>query len=418
MIVSKKFSTILILAMLMNSTSLAAENPFADVPAGHWAYSSVTKLAAEGVIEGYGDGTFLGNRNITRYEMAQMIAKAMAKNPTGANKFELDKLAAEFRSELDSLGVRVAELEKHSDKLTWSGGIGYEYLHTRIDGGIKDGLSENIFKIELYPRAEINENWSANAKIEAYTNVNYKDSYTDEYEHKVSLERIYAEGNYKNFLIQLGKVPVLSENDNNMIIDGEASGVQIVVGDKYKFKIFAGKYVGAEYQFAEFYNDREEKFNFGLGYHRLHSEGYRYIDAETNGYYDSSNINIFSVGMKYRFDKNFALIGSFAQNPSGKNYASTQRRAYSLELAYKEADMEDPGSYEIFAAYRKLGHMAVIEPTYDVMIFGMKGFHFGAEYIFAKNISGQIQYFIGEIVTPYYQGRHTNKIYCKLEYDF
>lgn len=63
-----------------------AANPFSDVPAGHWAYKSVTKLALEGVIEGYGDGTFLGNRNITRYEMAQMIAKAMAKNPQAHRK--------------------------------------------------------------------------------------------------------------------------------------------------------------------------------------------------------------------------------------------------------------------------------------------------------------------------------------------
>ena len=79
----------------------AAANPFSDVPAGHWAYNSVSKLAAEGIIEGYGDGTYRGDRNITRYEMAQMIAKAMAKNPTGANKAELDRLAAEFRDELD-----------------------------------------------------------------------------------------------------------------------------------------------------------------------------------------------------------------------------------------------------------------------------------------------------------------------------
>ena len=74
------------------ATTLAAANPFSDVPAGHWAYQSVSKLAAEGIIEGYGDGTYRGDRNITRYEMAQMIAKAMAKNPSGANKAELNAL--------------------------------------------------------------------------------------------------------------------------------------------------------------------------------------------------------------------------------------------------------------------------------------------------------------------------------------
>jgi len=413
----KIFLTTLASLFFFTSATFAGANPFADVPASHWAYDSLMKLASEGIVEGYGNGTFLGNRNITRYEMAQMIARALAKNPNQAQKAELDKLSAEFREELDSLGIKIENLEKNSDRLTWTGGIGYEYLHTRNDGGFKDGLGFNDFKIELYPRAEINEHWSANAKFEAYTNINYKDKEPDEYEAKVSLERIFVEGNYKNFNVQLGRLPVLSENDNNMIVDSEASGAQFIFGDKYKFKIFAGNYIGTEYQFAEFYNDREEKFNFGVGYHRMHSDSFRYIETDTNGYYDSSNINIFTAGMKYNFG-NFAIQGSFAQNPSGKNYASTQRRAYSIELDYKEVDLETPGSYQLFVAYRKLGHMSVIEPTYDIAIIGVKGWHFGGEYVFAKNLSGVLQYFIGERISPFYQGYHTNKIYGKIEWDF
>ena len=103
-----------------------------------------------------------------------------------------------------------------------------------------------------------------------------------------------------------------------MIMDSEASGAQIVFGDKYKFKLFASNYRGTEYQFAEFYNDRAEKFNFVLGYHRMHRDGYRDIATNPNGYYDSSMANIFSAGLKYNFDKNFAIGGSFSQNFSGK----------------------------------------------------------------------------------------------------
>ncbi len=413
----KIFSMVVGNFIFMTSMTCAGANPFADVPAHHWAYDSLMKLASEGIVEGYGNGTFLGERSITRYEMAQMIAKALAKNPSDASKVELEKLSAEFKPELQSLGVKISDLEKNSDKIKWTGGVGYEYLHTRIDRGINDGTGFNDFKIELYPQAEINEHWTANAKIEAYTNINYKDDEPDEDENKISLERIFAEGNYKNFNIQLGRLPVLSENDLNMIMDSEASGGQIIFGDKYKFKIFAGRYRSTIYQFAEIYNDREEKFNFGIGYHRLHKDSYRDIVTETNGYYDSSSANIFSAGMKYNFG-DFSLGGSFAQNPSGKNYANTQRRAYSVELDYKEADKETPGSWGVFAAYRKLGHMAVIEPTYDVSIIGIKGFHFGGEYVFAKNISGQLQYFFGERVSPRYQGYHTNKIYGKVEFNF
>ena len=81
-IMKKNFVVKLILAMLLgvSATVFSAANPFSDVPAGHWAYNSVAKLAAEGVIEGYGDGTFRGDRNITRYEMATLLARMPMSN--------------------------------------------------------------------------------------------------------------------------------------------------------------------------------------------------------------------------------------------------------------------------------------------------------------------------------------------------
>ena len=57
------------------STSFAATNPFSDVPADHWAYANLTVVAKKGLMDGYGDGTFRGGRNITRYEVAQIIGK-------------------------------------------------------------------------------------------------------------------------------------------------------------------------------------------------------------------------------------------------------------------------------------------------------------------------------------------------------
>ena len=97
-----------------SSSAFAASNPFSDVPQGHWAYDAVAQLAQDGVIDGYGDSTFQGDKNITRYEMAQMVAKAMAKKDvSAADKAAIDKLAAEFADELNNLGVRVANLEKN-----------------------------------------------------------------------------------------------------------------------------------------------------------------------------------------------------------------------------------------------------------------------------------------------------------------
>ena len=116
------------------STTFAAANPFSDVPADSWAYDAVTTLAADGVIDGYPDGTYKGQQTMTRYEMAQIVARAMAKTDLEkADKALVDKLAAEFAEELDNLGVRVADLEKKSDNVKWGGELRYRYYDENHD---------------------------------------------------------------------------------------------------------------------------------------------------------------------------------------------------------------------------------------------------------------------------------------------
>ena len=148
------------------STTFAAANPFSDVPADHWAYDAVSQLAADGVIEGYGDTTFRGNQNITRYEMAQMIAKAMAKTDvSAADKALIDKLAAEFSDELNNLGVRVSNLERNADMVKWNGMARYTYTSSCHDGQKRSNDDE--LKLRLEPSAEVNSNWHVKARIDA-----------------------------------------------------------------------------------------------------------------------------------------------------------------------------------------------------------------------------------------------------------
>ena len=143
------------------STTFAAANPFSDVPADHWAYDAVAQLAQDGVIEGYGDTTFQGDKNITRYEMAQMVAKAMAKKDVSAtDKAMIDKLAAEFADELNNLGVRVANLEKNADMVKWNGKIEYTYTSRRIDKTQTEAshrFNNNNLLFRLEPKAEVND---------------------------------------------------------------------------------------------------------------------------------------------------------------------------------------------------------------------------------------------------------------------
>ena len=105
------------------------------LPEGHWAYDAVAQLAADGVIEGYGDGTYRGDPKITRFEMAKMIARAMANG--GGDRATLGKLAGEVADELNNLGVRVANLEKKVDNMTWKGQLRYRYHNEwEIDEGV------------------------------------------------------------------------------------------------------------------------------------------------------------------------------------------------------------------------------------------------------------------------------------------
>ena len=115
----KKLLIALVLVLALAIPALA--NPFVDVPLNHWAYDAVQSLAAKGVVIGYPDGTFGGNRALTRYEFAQAIARALGYmeqyvNEAGlATKDDiamLEKLVQEFADELKNLGVTVEDLKK------------------------------------------------------------------------------------------------------------------------------------------------------------------------------------------------------------------------------------------------------------------------------------------------------------------
>ncbi|MDO4219160.1 MAG: S-layer homology domain-containing protein, partial [Synergistaceae bacterium] len=114
----KKILAAVILAALVTfaAPAMADSNPFADVPAGHWSYDAVALLASRGVVSGYPDGQYKGGQLATRYEMASVVARALVSVDEGkASKEDLElikKLVAEYKNELDALGVKVADLDK------------------------------------------------------------------------------------------------------------------------------------------------------------------------------------------------------------------------------------------------------------------------------------------------------------------
>ena len=422
----KTFASTCAAALLLGATStaFAATNPFEDVPADHWAYDAIAQLAADGVIEGYGDGTYRGDQEITRYEMAQMIARAMAKG--GGNKAILDKLAAEFADELNQLGVRVAALEKKVDNVKWGGTVRYRYLnsHKRDEDGVERSTAQYV-TLRLEPSMEINKNWSGHARIDYNTDMNTAANTTGAtniiVDHAddipgISVERIWVQGDYGNLQILLGKLPYLTNIDNGMLFDDNVAGGQITFGNKVKATLTAGRSarydsldvnpnavptVTGSYQAIEIYNDRTDKWTWGVGFHRWANQ------KTLSEAVCASAINIWDIGLGYKFDKNFSVNGAYAWTtspvgdpnlPAGPLESATpqSKRAWSIEFDYKGADPADKGSWGAFIAYRELGHYAVIAPTYDAMGAGNKGVELGVDYVFDKNVMGTLKYFFGK----------------------
>jgi len=391
--------------MSVGANASAAANPFSDVPMGHWAYNSVSKLAAEGVIEGYGDGTYRGDRNITRYEMAQMIAKAMAKNPTGANKAELDRLAAEFRDELDALGVRVSELEKYADKVVWHGEMRYRYVKDRED--IKDDgknrESLNRAELRFIPTATVNDHWKLKARMDARVNMARDEGGWGDGGSDFRLRYGYAEGTYGKFQINVGKMPFYTNVDDGLVMDDFFSGAQIVYGDKFKVALMAGRWSGtisnignndpASYQGGELSYDND-KLYIGAGYHHFRSDYFRGLNAlDRKLYKNSDDASVWTVGARYNFG-DFKIRGAYASNIKAKEY----KRSWTAGLAYKGADKKHAGTWGISADYRYVSELVSLAPTFDSYTLSShkKGVDIGVDWTPIDNTYVAFNYFKGK----------------------
>ncbi|MBO4853408.1 MAG: S-layer homology domain-containing protein [Schwartzia sp.] len=415
------------------STTFAAANPFEDVPADHWAYDAIAQLAADGVIEGYGDGTYRGDQAITRYEMAQMVARAMAKG-NGVDKAMIDKLAAEFADELNSLGVRVTALEKKVDNVKWYGLFRYTYAREREENDMHNHRNTNDLRIRLSMTANINEHWTGNGRIEyigdmadAINTTGQSHAGTD-----IRVNRAWVEGKYSSTMIQLGKFPAFTDVDNGMVYDADLAGGLVKFGNKANVKLMAarvgndnhafgferGVNVGtASYQSIEINSDPNQKFTVGAAYHHFSTKDLNLIGDPDNvpgRTYNADALNIWEIGMGYRFDNNVKLAGAYAKNTSG-DFETKHRQAWNLELDYKGVDSSTPGSWGAFLAYRHLGNYGVIAPTYNTMWNDKKGFNCGLQYTPIKNVVTIFEYYTGKRITT---DRKQNTIFARVEMYF
>ena len=374
-----KKSLVLAMAMALGVTASAyAANPFSDVPAGHWAYDSVNKLASAGIVDGYGNGTFGGDRLMTRYEMAQIVAKAMAK---GAN---VDRLAAEFADELDSLGVRVAALEKKSDNVRITGQVRYDY--TDYSGDIDGYRSKLRSRISI--NGQINDDWKYVGMLQ-----NDEDLTDNVGTEKTEFQRAYVVG-------KIGAVGVSAGRQNLNVADGNIydtryDGVNLTFGKAVKLEAFYGKPTNSykNWHFDKIYGAR---VNGKIG--ALNAEaGWTKFESDATLFSGDDEDSIWNVGATYNFSDKASLgvmyLRSDVEDKDG------DKDGFVVTGTLGGAKASKPGSVGLVAKYYQQAAGTAIQhtmngeygPTYDGE--GFKGYSVAGYYTVAKNMIAGIEYY-------------------------
>lgn len=161
------------------AVTVSAANPFTDVSADDWAYQAIASLSDEGVIDGYPDGTFRGDKHVTRYEIAQIVARLMAKEDTlnASQKETLAKLSSQYANELKDLGVRIAELEKKRGATDLITELRVQSID-RYDDVFKGKKHNEIStRVRLNTITPVNDRVHLYGQIETILDMNGKNSY-------------------------------------------------------------------------------------------------------------------------------------------------------------------------------------------------------------------------------------------------
>ena len=381
-----------VMALGVNAGVYAA-NPFSDVPAGHWAYDAVKKLAAEGVAEGYPDGTYGGDRLMTRYEMAQIVAKAMAK---GANA---DRLAAEFAGELGSLGVRVANLEKKSDNVRITGQIRYEYGDRNGDmQKTKGKVAQHRLRSRIFVNGNINEDWSYTGRFE--NNQSFKNSSGDD---TLKFNQAYVNGKIGGAKVIAGKTDHYV--GNGFIYDDTAEKIELSYGKDVKLTAYYG--IPTDYGYDKMWGasvgGKVGNLSLSAGYDKF-QDALASIDSygRDNSAKTGTDNGIWNLSANYKFS-DFTLAATYLDSDidlrDNSKYKDVDTNGYVVGLNYKGADKNKPGTWGLFANYYDQGAGTFVAHTMypgDWSYYvdeGFKGYMVGGGVTLAKNMVYQLHYY-------------------------
>ena len=339
----KKILALAAVAALTAGVSAYAANPFSDVTPSDWAYQAVVGLSEQGVVEGYPDGTFKGERNITRYEMAQIIARMLAKEDqlNAEQRATLDKLAGEYADELANLGVRVSNLEKKVGNLYWSGDARMRYQDKAVDAA--DGWNG---RMRINVKGQVNDSTYVQGRLNA--TMDFKESKDDS---DVQFDQLFANHDFgKAATVRLGRIPV-AFGDQGGWLYGDSYGVDgaeaaFHLGEKVDVTAGYGRFNTSDYD--EGVEDQDAFYARGAADLNVAKLGVDYIKftgdkkANTAAGYELMGANL-TVPVS-----DFRVFGEYWKNTTYDNGNDT---AWNAGIGYGKLNLKKPGTFAVDVAY-------------------------------------------------------------------
>ena len=371
----KKILALAAVAALTAGVSAYAANPFSDVTPSDWAYQAVVGLSEQGVVEGYPDGTFKGERNITRYEMAQIIARMLAKEDqlNAEQRATLDKLAGEYADELANLGVRVSNLEKKVGNIYWSGDARMRYQSKSLDQ--KDGWNG---RIRINVKGQVNDSTYVQGRF--LNEMDFKGNDTS----STSMDQLYVNHNFgKDVSVRLGRQPISFGDQAGWLNNGHDGydGGQIAYNNgKLSLATGYGQFNSTYGDFAYDANDNNKSdfyfargaydFNFaklGVDYIAYQDKHNVVEEVKINAAGDKAKVNfegtkpeLFGVNLNIPVQQ-FNVFGEYWKNTTAPS--ALEDTAWNAGLSYGAANWKKPGTWDLSVAYNSVGNGVYLGAT-------------------------------------------------------
>ncbi len=378
----KKILAIAAAAALTAGVSAYAANPFSDVSPDDWAYQAVSDLSDQGVVEGYPDGTFKGERNMTRYELAQVIARLMAREDqlNAEQKATLDKLAGEYADELANLGVRVSNLEKKVGNISWFGDARMRWKEKgyNTDGSRKDDVWDGRMRINA--KAQVNDSTYVRGRFTS--NMDFKKNENAD----TKMDVLFVHHQFGDKVgMNLGR-NFLTLGQTGMYYDDFFDGAQLFIGDS-KLTLEAG--YGRMNTWINDYGQKKDDTVYARLYGQTGRIGYDAEYIKTVGAADADKKSIWGAGLTVGVTDAVDIFGDFYKNTEPKG----DPQMWTAGLGFGHYNLKKPGTFRVAAQYVRNeagayfgGSTYTAFPASSLLNVDSKFWLANADVVLAKNI--------------------------------